>query len=478
MRCLTAGIATLLVSLITLGSTAFGLSSSFVYNDLLSHPQYQLHFTRDPIPQSSVNSKVLRFGNDHHNKLPTKHQTKQESIEGDVPNDQVDENDLWSKGSKMIMTSSDGQRWACDIPESVEETTTTDPIKLSTADLEKEESRLVQQGLELLHKTKDACVFLTTPRGYWTYEFCYNNKIEQYHLAQEGKKIVKDGATYTLARYKSDTDSPADSLVNAAQKSLQKPSKSSPSTRTVIQEGSDRKQLVQQWSDGTVCDLTKKPRKATVYYQCELGLSKDEITMVNEPATCVYTITISSPRLCQEPAFVPVPQPEPAIVECRPVVSDEEHRRYLLHKSIDASAPDSSAVGEGRVDTQSLPPPELPQPPHGPPVSTLAQGAKGAKVEADLPEENEGTSEKPEEAKRGDALENKMSPHEKELLKSLFELYFKSLGITFDELLEAFDKWYDVLEMLPQGEAIGLDVINLGALAKKKEKEEEVEESS
>ncbi|KAG0264898.1 Protein OS-9 [Actinomortierella ambigua] len=474
-RLLSASTAALFVSLIALDSTASALSSSFVYNDILSHPQYQLHFVRDPVPQSSVHPNVLRFGNDHHGKPRAKPQSKQKSIEGETPNEQTQENNPWPKGSRMIMTSSDGQRWACDIPEPPEETKAPEPVKLSTAELEKEESRLIQQGLELLYATKDACVFLTIQRNYWTYQFCYKDRIEQYHLAQDGKKVVKLGDTYTLARFKSNAEESADSPANAAQKSLQKPSKLSTSSRTSIKEGYDRKQLVQEWSGGTTCDLTKKPRKATIHYQCDPGLLKDEITMVNEPATCVYTIVISSPRLCKEPAFVPVPQPEAAVVECRPVISDEQHRHYLLHKSIGGSAPDSAAVEEDHAHTQLAPPPELPQPPRGPPVKTLALDVKNDNVQPNPPKENKDTSGNAEEVKASHDKQTAMSPQEKEQLRVIFE-YRELLGLgdmAFEEFIEAYSKLLEVYAKLFPDGVYGLDTINLGAMGKKKEKSEE-----
>ncbi|KAG0243929.1 Protein OS-9 [Actinomortierella wolfii] len=478
-RLLSASTATLIASFVALTSAASVLTSNFVYNDLLSHPQYQLQFVREPIPQSSINSNILRFGNDHHERPHEKNQPKRESIEGEAPDEQTTENSPLSKASRVIMTSSDGQRWACDIPEPVEETT-TDTIKLSSAELEKEEARLIERGLELLHATKDSCIRRTFPGHYWTYEFCYKNKMEQYHLGQDiSKNFVKDSPTYTIGLYKPEAEEHADSRSNAAQKSLQKASKRSSSTRTSIKDGHDRKQLVQEWSGGTICDLTNKPRKAKIHYQCEPGLLRDEITSAFEVATCVYTAVISSPRLCQEEAFKPVPQPKPVMIECRPVISDDEHRRYLLY-SIDGSAPENNSPDGALAQDQPMPPPALPQPPNGPTVKTLAPGeAQATHMRATLHKEHPQKEAKNAASTKEEKTKDQggsVSTQEKEQLKLLYELIRKSLGdMPFEEFVENYVKLIEYYDKVFPGGIYSTDMMDTGIRPKASEENEESE---
>ncbi|KAG6814314.1 hypothetical protein H0H92_013439 [Tricholoma furcatifolium] len=60
--------------------------------------------------------------------------------------------------------------------------------------------------------------------------------------------------------------------------------------------------LVQRWSDGTLCDKTRKPREVEVQFHCSMTMT-DTILFVKEAKTCSYVLVINTPRLCGEPGF-------------------------------------------------------------------------------------------------------------------------------------------------------------------------------
>ena len=73
--------------------------------------------------------------------------------------------------------------------------------------------------------------------GFWTYEFCINNKIRQFHISEDGK----DRKEYILGTY-------ADS-----------------SGTIQVQNGTIISRYVSmEWKDGTFCDLTNTPRETLV----------------------------------------------------------------------------------------------------------------------------------------------------------------------------------------------------------------------
>ena len=55
-------------------------------------------------------------------------------------------------------------------------------------------------------------------------------------------------------------------------------------------------------SDGTVCDLTGKPRKSHVMYICQPD-GRGEIYLLKETSSCEYDIIVLTSVLCSNPSF-------------------------------------------------------------------------------------------------------------------------------------------------------------------------------
>lgn len=55
-------------------------------------------------------------------------------------------------------------------------------------------------------------------------------------------------------------------------------------------------------TDGTLCDLSQKPRVTKVLYVC-YAHPKHEITSFKETSICEYEIIVLSPLLCKHPKY-------------------------------------------------------------------------------------------------------------------------------------------------------------------------------
>ena len=56
------------------------------------------------------------------------------------------------------------------------------------------------------------------------------------------------------------------------------------------------------YADGTVCDLTGKPRVSHVLYVCfEEG--RNDVYSIKEVYTCEYEIVVLAPSLCEHPSY-------------------------------------------------------------------------------------------------------------------------------------------------------------------------------
>ena len=59
-----------------------------------------------------------------------------------------------------------------------------------------------------------------------------------------------------------------------------------------------------KYIQGTVCDITNKPRVTTVHYVCMTD-AKNQIFSFEEVSSCEYEIVVLTPKLCTHPAYKP-----------------------------------------------------------------------------------------------------------------------------------------------------------------------------
>ncbi|KAJ3038207.1 Protein OS-9 [Rhizophlyctis rosea] len=123
---------------------------------------------------------------------------------------------------------------------------------------------------------------------WWTYEFCHESHIRQYHLpasSSTSKSPLRPNLDYTLARYSADV--PPTSFIGPQPHT-------GPAGSTYISTP-DATYLRQYWGMGTVCDMTGNERVVEVQFHC---CEEEHVSSVREMAVCVYVLSVHTPKVC------------------------------------------------------------------------------------------------------------------------------------------------------------------------------------
>ncbi|KAF8574490.1 hypothetical protein K439DRAFT_1372269 [Ramaria rubella] len=205
----------------------------------------------------------------------------------------------------------------------------------------------------LLQPLSGSCLYHR--QAWFTYSYCHNLHVRQFrelpvtYPRPPGARVVEEDPeweSYTLGKSPASQSVDGELTVNdeiALANNLE-----------LARQGAGQRYLVQRWSDGTVCDMTGRPREIEVQFHCSMTMT-DTILFVKETRTCEYVLVIHTPRLCGEPGFKSrlEQMPETAI-RCREVVENVE--------SVDPSLP------EARHPFKRRPRPPIPAPPPAPPA--------------------------------------------------------------------------------------------------------------
>ena len=208
----------------------------------------------------------------------------------------------------------DGQRFLCGIP-SVS-STGKDNTSTSTPNPEDEAlelARATNRGLELLSDLEGKCLYYAA--GWWSYSFCYMKEVRQFHARVPGQGVPvyppaedPDSKTYVLGRF---------------QKNSERGQPTAASTEVAaLQTKGESWYLVQYLERGTICDLTRRPRKIEVQFHCH-PQSPEHIAWIKEVTTCSYVMMVYTPRLCNDVAFQPPQVEKPNSIKCREIISPE-----------------------------------------------------------------------------------------------------------------------------------------------------------
>jgi protein OS-9 len=208
--------------------------------------------------------------------------------------------------------------------------------ELAKAEEARENSRASAKGWELMSVLDGHCMYFTA--GWWSYSFCYGKNVVQYHAlasTRPGDPPARDEKTqeYILGRVQKPRGSqtPTDNADPDGQtKSLVPPN-------AQLQVKGDQRFLSQRLEDGTICDLTGRPRTIEIQYHCSPGSTADRIGWIKEVTTCTYLMVVYTPRLCSDVAFQPPKETRAHPVRCRPVLRSEDEqslwrreRKHLL----------------------------------------------------------------------------------------------------------------------------------------------------
>lgn len=126
-------------------------------------------------------------------------------------------------------------------------------------------------------KSLSNCLLLE--KGWWSYEFCYNKHLKQFHRLDqtEAAHFASLSKTEQLEKFNENNillgKSYGDKL------------------------SSLNSYFHHSFKSGTWCDLINKERQATIQYHCFPGV-EDRIASITETSTCNYLVVIHTSRTC------------------------------------------------------------------------------------------------------------------------------------------------------------------------------------
>ena len=297
-----------------------------------------------------------------------------------------------------------GKPYLCSIP------TVTTPIQNDTSKAKDkseeaaELARAANRGWELLQEMEGKCMYFVS--GWWSYSFCYNTDVKQFHQLPPGKGAPifppqQDPSTpsYVLGKFASSSGSRGNNIKPQPQidgDPQTNPSAKQSSKTPQLRAKGDSRYLVQTLSGGTPCDLTGRDRKIEVQFHCH-PQSADRIGWIKEVTTCTYLMVIYTPRLCNDVAFLPTRENRAHAISCQEILSEPEVPEWrdrkgkqfgqqgLVSSSSEAGRPVVGGIEVGGMKYVGKEGRRLETPPNK--VFEIPQGGRG---EAEVLAEQEG----------------------------------------------------------------------------------------
>ncbi|KAI5457440.1 glucosidase II beta subunit-like protein-domain-containing protein [Mariannaea sp. PMI_226] len=287
-----------------------------IHEDLLTFPQFEVVFSDTYISENDANSLLER-----HNKHPTYSaefpQSTLDNVREAQQNDEATDEDPASSYTYELL-SMPPHRYLCSIPvlqaPSPENKTANELAKAEEA---RELSRATASGWELIAELEESCLYFMS--GWWSYSFCNNRKITQFHALPSipnGQPPKRDPKTAAFVLGQTPTI-PASAAYQAQQEGETPPSPAE------LQDKGDQRYLVQRLEGGTECDLTGRDRTIEVQYHCVPGLKHDKIGWIKEVTICAYLMVVNTPRLCNDVAFLPPEETRANPITCQLVANKD-----------------------------------------------------------------------------------------------------------------------------------------------------------
>jgi protein OS-9 len=176
--------------------------------------------------------------------------------------------------------------------------------------------------------------------GWWSYSFCYNNGVTQFHQLppQAGRPVFppqRDMNTplYVLGRAKPKgqktqrEEGEGEGEGGGNELEVRKAGGAPGGLGSEMQVKGDTRYLMQTLEHGTVCDLTGRPRRIEIQYHCAPSTT-DKIGWIKEVTTCSYLMVVYTPRLCNDVAFLPPKETKAHEITCSAIISEDEILEY------------------------------------------------------------------------------------------------------------------------------------------------------
>ncbi|XP_010541931.1 PREDICTED: protein OS-9 homolog [Tarenaya hassleriana] len=206
----------------------------------------------------------------------------------------------------MVMLDKHGRKHLCYLPKEEKEKSdwTSSHQNVSNVIMETEKPVKLKTPDELLQPLSDKC--LLRQEGWWSYEFCHLRSVRQLHI-EDDNKVVQE---FILGNF--DADATAAFNENLPEASTMKDPRSSDASLRYHSH---------LFTNGTICDLTGKPREIEVRFVC--AETRAMVTSMTELSTCKYALTVQCPTLCKHPLFQ---QEKPVwhTIHCNAVAAGED----------------------------------------------------------------------------------------------------------------------------------------------------------
>jgi protein OS-9 len=229
----------------------------------------------------------------------------------------------------------------------------------------RERDRASASGWSIIHSSLDGnCLYYMS--GWWSYSFCYDQEIVQFHALPAGTHKggvppVRDpqSAEYVLGRvhydqhdpnhhhhHRDERDGGQDDVVGRDGDAPAPGTELAPPNSELAVKDNQR-YLVQRLDGGTLCDLTGRERTIEVQYHCHPGIPGERIGWIKEVTTCTYLMVVQTPRLCSDVAFLPPKEARAHPITCRPVGgSHSDGQSWLGIKGKEAGEGIAAAAGQ------------------------------------------------------------------------------------------------------------------------------------
>ncbi|KAJ1874214.1 Protein OS-9 [Coemansia sp. RSA 990] len=310
-----------------------------IMEDMYESPRFQIQILDELIPESKLRSTFLDL----------KRQAEDSAKDTTLPAD-ADSASL-SQSTTLVydpVIAKAGRKWKflCQVPRVDKNITAAkskdnaSDSKSGELDAHKENEQAIMRGLELLQPLKRNCISYTA--GWWTFEYCHDQRVRQYHRTAPDKNGDVAEIEYRLGDYSHRKQYPA------IESSERDASGTRPEVRTTqIRQFGRKRFLTQVWAGGTVCDITRQPREVEIQFHCDPN-SPERIVYVEEVAICQYIMVINTPRLCADSSFYDVAASTVNDIKCQQVVADKEYEILMAeHDSLLHLEPKDQDAEEG-----------------------------------------------------------------------------------------------------------------------------------
>ncbi|KAM4066808.1 glucosidase II beta subunit-like protein [Hirsutella rhossiliensis] len=322
-----------------------------IHDDLLAFPQFDVVFSDGYVSVKDAEALL-----ENRSRSPTYSADFSQPTTGNTREANAAEADGATDAYSYEIMNMSPHRYLCSIPviePSLPENQTAN--ELARKEEARELSRAASKGWELLTKLEDSCLYFMS--GWWSYSFCNNREIVQFHAltaTANGQPPRRDPHTaeFILGR--------VPSIPATAERQKRRHSDDAPPLPAELQVKGDQRYLVQRLEGGTVCDLTGRERTVEVQYHCVPGMKSDRIGWIKEVTICAYVMIVNTPRLCNDIAFLPPQETKANPISCQLIADDDTPdaiKQAETSETKDAEKETEVTVGGVVIGARKLAPP-------------------------------------------------------------------------------------------------------------------------